>query len=220
MSVINLTVHRIDPARRDLDRDANPTWIDVGQFQQVLDAIVQRPDVRITFDDGYSSDVEIALPLLLERGLTAQFFVLAGRLGSPGHLGEDDIDQLRRSGMSIGSHGWSHRNWRGLNNQDAAQEIIEAKRVLTEIVGDEVTSVAIPFGAYDRVVLRRLKQAGVTRAYTSDGGRSREGSWLQARTSLLRNLDTASINRILADSYPLATRMRGQAARVVKRWRR
>ena len=37
----------------------------------LLDAAVGRPDVIVTFDDGNLSDLEIGLPRLLERGLSA-----------------------------------------------------------------------------------------------------------------------------------------------------
>ena len=78
---MNLTVHGIGPTDRALDPGEDQTWVSVAQFEQVLDAAVGRPDVRITFDDGNASDVEIGLPRLLERGLKAEFFVLAGLLG-------------------------------------------------------------------------------------------------------------------------------------------
>jgi len=35
--------------------------------------------VQLSFDDGNRSDVGIALPALLERELSATFFVVAGR---------------------------------------------------------------------------------------------------------------------------------------------
>ena len=68
-SVVNLTVHGIGPTDRPLEPDEDKTWVTVEQFEQVLDTAVGRPDVRITFDDGNASDVRIALPRLVERGL-------------------------------------------------------------------------------------------------------------------------------------------------------
>src|SRR5262249_53718995 len=129
-SIVNLTVHGIGPAVRQLDPDENLTWVDIEQFERVLDAAVGRPDVRITFDDGNASDVEIALPRLLERGLTAEFFVLAGLLGQPGRVDHDGVRELCKAGMSVGSHGWAHRNWRQLDAEQATEEIVEANRVL------------------------------------------------------------------------------------------
>ncbi|MBN1171691.1 MAG: polysaccharide deacetylase family protein [Micromonosporaceae bacterium] len=218
-SIVNLTAHRINPAHHYHDGPPNPTWITIGQFKQVLDAIVDRADVHLTLDDGFASDVEIALPLLLERGLTAEFFVLAGRLGEPGRLDHEGVRQLVSSGMSIGSHGWMHRDWRRLDERQASQELGDARQVLAEITGQPVDAVAVPFGSYDRTVLRRLRQARITRVYTSDGGRARRDSWLQPRTSLRYDLDLAWITRVLDSTPSGKQRLRTAAARLVKRLR-
>jgi peptidoglycan/xylan/chitin deacetylase (PgdA/CDA1 family) len=218
-SVVNLTVHGIGPAPRKLDPDEDGTWVSVDQFERVLDAVTGRADVVITFDDGNSSDVDIALPRLLERNLTAEFFLPAGLLCQPGRLDYAGVRQLLRAGMSIGSHGWAHINWRGLDPHQARQEMVEANRVLDELTGQRVSRVAVPFGSYDRHVLRRLRQAKVTRVYTSDGGRARPGSWLQPRNSLRHDLDAEWIDGVLNSVPPLPARMKKLAARTVKRMR-
>jgi peptidoglycan/xylan/chitin deacetylase (PgdA/CDA1 family) len=217
--IVNLTVHGIGPTCRELDPGEDLTWVGVDQFEQVLDAVAGRQDVRITFDDGNASDVEIALPLLLERGLTGEFYVLAGLLGEPGRLTPDGVRELVKAGMLVGSHGWAHRDWRRLDPEQAAEEIIGATRLLTELTGQPVTSVAIPFGSYDRHVLQRLKDAGISRAYTSDGGRARPSAWLQPRNSLRHDLDVEWTREVLDGAPSVQTRARQLAARVVKRSR-
>ncbi|WP_250212654.1 polysaccharide deacetylase family protein [Acrocarpospora catenulata] len=217
-TVINLTVHGIGRPERELDPGEGDTWVSVAQFEQVLDAVVGREDVRVTFDDSNSSDLEIALPRLLERGLKAEFFVLAGLLGRPGRLTADGVRTLIKSGMRVGSHGWAHRDWRRIDNEQAVEELTDAHRTLTELTGRQVSRVAIPFGSYDRHVLRRLRRAGVTRAFTSDGGRARRGTWLQPRTSLVRHLDESWTRGVLRP--PSAMLMaRKLAGRAVKRVR-
>ena len=218
-SVVNITVHGIGPAGRELDPGEDQTWVSIAQFEQVLDAVAERSDVRITFDDGNVSDVEIALPRLVERGLTAEFFLLAGLLGDRGRVDHAGVRALLDAGMAIGSHGWSHRDWRRIDDAQAREELDDAHRVLGELTGRPVSRVAIPFGSYDRHVLRRLRAAGVTRAYTSDGGRARPDAWLQARTSLRHDIDAAWIARVLDPDTSLTRRARGSAARAVKRLR-
>lgn len=223
-SVVNLTVHGIGKPVRELEPGEDGAWVSVEQFERVLDAVVGRPDVRITFDDGNASDVEIALPRLVERGLVAEFFILAGLLGQPGRLDLDGVRSLLDAGMSIGSHGWAHRDWRRIDWSQAdagqaAEEISDAHRVIGELTGEPVDSVAIPFGSYDRHVLRRLRQARLTRVYTSDGGRAAPNSWLQPRNSLHSQLDDAWVQRVLSRSAPLATQARNRAARALKRLR-
>lgn len=218
-TIANLTVHGVGTPAHAMDPGEDQTWVSVAQLELVLDAAVGRDDVRLTFDDGNASDVEIALPRLLERGLRAEFFVLAGLLGEPGRLDRSGVRELLGAGMAIGSHGWAHRDWRRITDAQADQELADAHRVLSELVGHEVSRVAIPFGSYDRHVIGRLRRANVSRAYTSDGGRARPRTWLQARTSLRHDLDAAWIARVL-DPRPSPVRVaRGIAARTVKRWR-
>jgi peptidoglycan/xylan/chitin deacetylase (PgdA/CDA1 family) len=218
-SVVIVNVHGIGAPDRPLDPGEDVAWVDVAQFEQVLDAAVGRPDVRLTFDDGNASDVETALPRLLERGLSAEFFIAAGLLGDRGRLDKDDVKELRRAGMSVGSHGWAHRDWRRLAPKQVDEELIDAPRLLGEIIGGPVSRVSIPFGSYDRHVLRRLRQARVSRAYTSDRGRARKGSWLQARNSLRHDVDAEWIGRVVLGTPSLPLRGRHLAARTVKRVR-
>ncbi|KAA2261182.1 polysaccharide deacetylase family protein [Solihabitans fulvus] len=218
-SVVTLTTHGIGATSRQLAPGEDATWVSVEQFEQVLDAAVGREDVRLTFDDGNASDLEIALPRLLERGLTAEFFVLAGLLGEPGRLDAHGVKELVRAGMSVGSHGWAHRDWRRLDAKQVNDELVEAPRVLAELTGQRVSTVAIPFGSYDRIVLARLRRVAMTRVYTSDGGRSRPDIWLQPRNSLRFDVDSQWTKTVLDERPPLPLRLRRLTARLVKRVR-
>lgn len=218
-SVVVLTVHGIGDPPRALEPGEDRTWVTVDRFEQALDAVAGRPDVHITFDDGNASDVEIALPRLLERGLTAQFFLLAGRLGEQGRVGVDGVRELVDAGMGIGSHGWAHRDWRRLHPSEVRDEMVEAPRRLAALSGRPVTDVAVPFGSYDRTVLARLRAAGIERVYTSDGGPTASGRWLQSRTSLHDDTDGDDVRELFERPVPLARRTRRAAAMLVKRVR-
>jgi len=218
-TVVNFTVHGIGPTVRSLDPGEDETWVSVEQFEQVIDSVVGRTDVRLTFDDGNASDIEIALPRLVERGLSAEFFVLAGQLGEPGRLTAEQVRELIEAGMLVGSHGWAHRDWRRIDAEQTTKEIHDAPRVLAELTGRRVSHVAVPFGSYDRHVLTRLRRAGMTRAYTSDGGRSRPDAWLQPRNSLHHDIGPGWANQLLDGSPSLRRRARTVAATAVKRTR-
>jgi peptidoglycan/xylan/chitin deacetylase (PgdA/CDA1 family) len=218
-SIVTLNLHGIGTPVRELEPGEDDVWISVRQLEDVLDAVAGRPDVRLTFDDANASDVEIGLPHLLKRGLTARFFLCAGLLGRPGRLTRDAVRELVDAGMPLGTHGWTHRDWRRLTPPEVIEELVRAPRELAEFTGQPVTEASIPFGSYDRHVLRRLREAGVTRAYTSDGGRADPDAWLQARNSLKRTTDAAWLGQVLDGVPSFPRRARNVAARTVKRFR-
>jgi peptidoglycan/xylan/chitin deacetylase (PgdA/CDA1 family) len=217
--VVILTVHGIGPAPRSLDPGEDRTWISVDQFEHALDAVVGRSDVRLTFDDSNASDVEIGLPRLIERGLSAEFFVLAGLLGEPGRLEPGDVRQLYQAGMRVGSHGWAHRDWRRIDQSLHAQEFCDSRRLLGELTGQAVSRVSIPFGSYDRHVLRHLRRTGITHAFTSDGGRARPDTWLQPRNSMRADTGHEWLRGVLDARPPHSLRGRRIVARAFKRVR-
>ncbi|GAB3254469.1 polysaccharide deacetylase family protein [Nocardioides dilutus] len=219
---VNVTVHGAGPLpSRPLDDGEDQVWISVEQLEGLLDAVVGRPDVTITFDDGNLSDLEIGLPRLLERGLTARFYVCAGLMGEPGRLDRSGVRELHRAGMIIGSHGWMHRDWRSLDwsSRGATQvedEMVRARQHLEHLTGSEVSEVAVPFGSYDRHVLRALRRSGVTRVYTSDGGWAPTGAWMQARTSIRADDGPDWPKLVMIDRPGLRRRARNRAVRVAK----
>ncbi len=216
---INLTFHGIGEPSRCLDPGEQDVWVSREQFLSLLDRAAGRQDVAITLDDGNASDVEHALPALRERGLTATFFVVAGRLGTPHFLDEDGVRELAKSGMEIGCHGMRHRPWRGLDERALHEELVEAKAILERAVGRPITRAACPFGSYDRHVLRTLRACDYRHVYTSDRGTARPGDFLQARNSVGPQDEPALLERIARlESSP--HKVLGRRAKLaIKRWR-
>ena len=58
----------------------------------------------------------------------------------------DQVKQLASAGMSIGSHGHTHRALGELEDEIQRHELIESKRILESQLGREVTAIAYPFG--------------------------------------------------------------------------
>jgi peptidoglycan/xylan/chitin deacetylase (PgdA/CDA1 family) len=212
-SMIVLNFHCIGKPRRALDDGEGDVCVDRQQFIEILDAISGRSDVCLTFDDGNRSDVSEALPELVQRGLRAEFFLCPARFGTPGFVDENDVRELQRAGMSLGSHGMDHVQWRGLGESAIEREIVEAKQLLEDAWQAPVETAACPFGAYDRRTLSALRSAGFKRVYTSDGGWANSKDWLVARNTVLRTDSAESIERMLNASG--GTR---SLVRKAKRW--
>ena len=213
----NLTFHGIGEPTRPLAPGEDDIWISLEWFLAILDDVKDRTDIRLSFDDGNISDLWHGLPALRERGLAATFFVVAGRLGKPGFLTEEDVQALARAGMTIGCHGMTHTPWRRLSSQVLHEELRDSRTILENVAGTTVDTAACPFGAYDRRVLNALRAYGYRRVFTSDDGPARADGWLQPRNSINHRAGGR------AAAYTSMTPLRGTAVRqaklAVKRWR-
>lgn len=216
--ITNLCFHGIGVCTNEREPGEAKYWVSDEVFRGILDLVIDRPDVKISFDDGNRSDADMALPALLDRNLSATFFALAGRLGDPASLSAADLRDLRHHGMGIGNHGWSHIPWRGLSHTVAHRELIDAREALAEASGAEILDAALPLGRFDRQLLSRLRDARYRTVFTSDRFRARTGSWLQARYSITAS-DTADSMRTLLTRRVSIPEARNVTASVVKRIR-
>jgi peptidoglycan/xylan/chitin deacetylase (PgdA/CDA1 family) len=196
--IINLCFHGIGTIVEEREPGETRYWVGDGCFRRILDEVRDNPRVRLSFDDGNRSDVDVALPALRDRALHAAFFPLAGRLADPASLAAADLRELRDAGMEIGSHGWTHSPLRGLGVADARRELVDARTVLAEASGGEIADAALPLGRYDRRLLWRLKRHGYRTVYTSDRMPARPNAWLQARYSVTAADTVESIRSVIA----------------------
>lgn len=215
-----LTFHGIGAVQRPLDPGEDEVWLRSEEFAPVLDAAAPHSDcVRLTFDDGNASDVEVALPELRARGMHATFFVVAGKLGENGYLDEGGVRALADAGMGIGCHGMRHRPWRHLADAELHEELVAARAVLERIVERSVDEAACPFGSYDRRVLARLRAAGYKHVFTSDGGWAHPGAWLQGRNTLRTDATAAALDQLSTQRAAVLAVLARQPRLLAKRLR-
>lgn len=203
------------PAGEPLD----PMWLEAEELEAVLDATMARTDVAVTFDDGFASDCELALPILAARDLRATFFVVADLVGRPGRLSGDGVRELAAAGMTIGSHGLTHRSWRELRAGELDEELRGSRAWLEDLTGAPVRSAACPLGRYDARVLRSVRRAGYAQVFTSDGGWAREGAWMQPRNTIRAGAARAVADRLRLGVLPYEPLRLPRLRLQLKRWR-
>jgi peptidoglycan/xylan/chitin deacetylase (PgdA/CDA1 family) len=217
--ITGICFHGIGEPPAAVEPDTHEFFVSASLFLAVLDEVAAWPRISLTFDDGYASDVEVALPALRERGLIATFFPVAGKLGQPGHLDAAGVRALSAAGMPVGSHGMWHRSWRDLDARAEHEELATARSLIGSAAQAPVRAAACPFGSYDRRALSALRRHGYEQVFTSDRRRARTGAWLQPRYSILRSDTLGSIRENILAPRPVAERVRCAAAARVKAWR-
>ena len=141
-----------------------------------------RRSVLITFDDGFADNFEQALPVLLENGQVATWFVVSGNLGrasswhDPGApsrmmLSAPQLREMDRLGMEIGAHTRNHPRLPSLSAYELTDEVAGSRRDLETLLGCPVTSFAYPLGLWDERCLQAVRQAGFRAACSTSTGR-------------------------------------------------
>jgi peptidoglycan/xylan/chitin deacetylase (PgdA/CDA1 family) len=85
-------------------------------------------------------------------------------------LSREEVKKLLSDGWSLGSHGFSHRNVRGLSDEELYKEIALSKKKLEEEYGVGVEYFSYPNGRYDERAIGQVKKAGYKMAFSMDDG--------------------------------------------------
>ena len=220
---IYLNFHGLGVPPQQIHDAERPYWIAVEQFEAILQLVREHESknsrVRFTFDDGNQSDIAVALPLLQKYGRRATFFLISDTIGRTGFLAPADVARLRDAGMAIGSHGAAHVKWTSLSNEELEEQVSRSLQILSELSGEAVTTVAVPFGDYDRRVLGVLARLGIASVHTSDGGPARSGAWIKSRTSVRADIPIEPIKALVSGRLSIVHRFHFFARRWVRRLR-
>ena len=139
--------------------------------------------VVLTFDDGHLSNYELTFPALLRRGFSGAFFIVAGWIGQPGRVSREHLREFHATGMTIGSHGLTHKPLTGMGRHELMAELRNSRDILEQIVGAPVSCLAIPGGFVNAEVLEAAREAGYAHVCTSVPGFARP-QWLLPRFSI------------------------------------
>ena len=155
-----------------------------------------RPQVFLTFDDGYLDNHETAAPLLAEYGFRALVFVLPPYVDSAGAFDWPElierqrvhpdimrsmswpmVEALAESGIEIGSHGCRHPHLPDLDDESLREELWSSRERIRARLG-RCDVLAYPFGEWDARVAAAAADAGYSYAFSLPAQGEREGTAL------------------------------------------
>ena len=109
-------------------------------------------DLAITFDDGWKSVLTVAAPILDEYEIPSTLFVATGLIESssdwhrPRMLDWQELAQLHRMGVEIGSHSVTHPDFGSVDRPRAVEELNGSRDTLQARLGVNPDCFAIPLG--------------------------------------------------------------------------
>ena len=133
----------------------------VTEASQCLRGAATAPDgaFAISFDDGYRSVWEAALPVLRDLGFSATLYI-NGSCSAPQlspmegrqRLAWDEIAACLEHGFEIGAHSLTHPDLRRLSVRDLEDEVAGSCAAIEKRLGSPVSSFAYPYGYCNRAV--------------------------------------------------------------------
>ena len=163
---------RVENFKKHMDcilKIGDPVWADSAEFTSDT-----RPKIAVTFDDGFKSIIENALPIMRERGIPATIFIPAGYIGKKPTwvsdsedlnvedevLNEAQLRGLTDNLIKVGSHSITHKRLSQLDPKEAHEELVESKKILENILGKRVDLFALPYGDYNEETIELCAMAG------------------------------------------------------------
>jgi peptidoglycan/xylan/chitin deacetylase (PgdA/CDA1 family) len=141
------------------------------------------PRVIFTFDDGYEDNYTDAYPILREHGYTAVLYLPfdyigtskmhprdtweSGRAEHNQLLNWNQVEEMLKDGMEIGSHTIGHEDLTRMPPEQAKREIFESKQALEQKLQVEITSFCYPGGYFEEEHARWVQEAGYLSACTT-----------------------------------------------------
>ena len=150
--------------------------INLRQFVEFVSLKRQLPrrSVLLTFDDGYRSFSQYALPVLKELGFTATLFIYTDYVGAGGNAFTwDELRKLQQEGFDIQAHSKSHGDMVRAGTEPANEydkrleaELMQPRSLFQKYLGAPPDILAYPYGRQDEAVVRKTRDRGYAAAFT------------------------------------------------------
>lgn len=135
--------------------------------------------VILTFDDGWKSQYQNAVPLLEKYGFRGVFYVYPDFVGGSAAMNWKQIQSLAKRGHTVGCHSMTHPKLTPDKNESdrnykarIKEEIADSKKVIEEKTGINVTDFCFPYGYYSEDCFKLLDKAGYETATTVNAGQN------------------------------------------------
>lgn len=138
-------------------------WLNTRK-QSLLDSSItgrpffDHPLVSITFDDGWQSTYDNAVPILAQYGYKGTFFVNPLSLDTKAFMSTTEMHRLITSNHEVASHGLKHINFTTVNAKELDTQLGASKTFISEQTGMSAIDFATPYGESDAEVTAVAKK--------------------------------------------------------------
>jgi peptidoglycan/xylan/chitin deacetylase (PgdA/CDA1 family) len=180
-----ITYHSIDPSGsaisiNETDFQRHLEWlassgVPVVPLEALVAADPSHDAIALTFDDGFQNFGTIAMPLLRDHGLSATLFIVTERVGGTNAWKRSDaagslpvlplldwggIAAVAEAGITIGSHGKTHRHLPSLDEAELEDEVSGSLEDFRRELGLSPTAFCYSYGD-----VKERERGAAARAY-------------------------------------------------------
>ena len=138
--------------------------------------------ILFTFDDGHEGFYKYAYPALMSRGLSGIFFVTTDFVeNKEGFCSWNDLKIMSESGMSIQSHGVTHKFFEDMEEPESKNEFLVSKKTIEDKTMAKVDSISFPGGRFNADSIGIGRKHGYKYFFTSNELINTHNSFLKSR---------------------------------------
>ena len=147
--------------------------------------------VSVTFDDGWASQYNNALPILTKYGVPATLYVFSGAINTEDYMTQAQIQAFANRGDEIASHTVTHSDLTKLSAAQLENELAQSKATLQQMFGPSAAlDFASPFGAYNAATTAAVQKHYATQRNTDAGFNGQTG--FNPYNILVQNVDSST----------------------------
>lgn len=210
-----MTVHAFWPAK-DTSRAGVVETMVVPSFQtRAIDTNrlqpFSQPIISVTFDNGWRSVYDTALPLLQRYGIRTTQYVVPATFTYPDYMSKEHIISLQRAGHEIGAHTMTHADLAKLDHAKTVEELTVSKAALSDIA--KIRDFAAPYGSFNQENVASIKQL-----YRSNRGSDTERTFdVNHHIMTLQNFDSYNLHAYVVTQETSLDEIRELTRSVMKR---
>lgn len=116
--------------------------------------------IIITFDDGYKNIYDYAYPILKKYNLKSSFYLISDWMDGETYITPQMAIEMDKSNLfEIGVHTKTHVKLATLDYDSQYNEIIGSKNTLEKLLNKKMSTIAYPYGSYNKDTINISKNA-------------------------------------------------------------
>ena len=165
---------KLDVFKKQIEeiQNSDARLISFDEFKKTIDdKSFKERLILLTVDDGFSSFYENAWPIFREKKIPFIFFINTENIGSTGYMNWKQIKEVSKfKFVKIGNHSHSHKYLLDITHDEVINDLEKSINILRKELNIEPDVFSYPFGEYDPILIKIIKNLGFKYAFGQHSG--------------------------------------------------